>query len=278
MISLPGSMISQVYKNNSKPRAKNVLTMSIKTTFICIILVTLLFTDTVFAESVDDMTFYTEEYPPFNFKEKGVSKGFAVDILGEMLKLLNSSKSTDDFEFRPWANSYRMLEKVKNVCLFGTTRTEKRENNFKWVGPISKNVYGLMAKKNRKIKIKSFEDIKKYRVGGIRDDVAIQLLVERGIPKNNIQQVAKTRSNIDKLNFNRIDMWAYGVNVAKWELKASGFNPEDYEVVYIIDDVYDVYYAINKETSDKLVTDLQWALDEVKKQGLYQKIMDKYLK
>ena len=71
--------------------------------------------------------------------------------------------------------------------------------------------------------------------------------------------------NIDKLNYNRIDIWAYGVNVAMWELKSRGFKPEDYEVVFILEDKYYGYYAINKDTSDELVEKLQWALDEVKK-------------
>ncbi len=231
-----------------------------------------------FAESIDDMSFYTEEYPPYNFLDNGVPKGFTVDILMEMLKLLHSGKNLQDIEFRPCANSYRKLETEKNVCLFGTTRTDERNPKFKWVGPISKNVFGLTAKKGRNIKIETFEDIKKYRIGGIRDDVALQILLERGIPKDCIQQVAKTKINIDKLNMNRIDLWAYGVNVAKWELKSSGFNLEDYEVVYILEDKYDLYYAINKDTSDKLVQDLQHAFDEVKRLGIYQQIMDRYLK
>jgi len=195
-----------------------------------------------------------------------------------MLKYLEATKTPGDFEFRPWANSYRKLEKVKNVCLFSTTRTEERENKFKWVGPISKNVFGLTARKDQHIQINSFEDIGKYRIGGIRDDVALQILIERGIPLERIQQVAKTRSNIDKLNMGRIDLWAYGVNVAKWELKSNGYDPRDYEVVYILDDKYDLYFAINKNTSDELVNEMQNALDKVKNMGCYQKIMDTYLK
>jgi len=101
---------------------------------------------------------------------------------------------------------------------------------------------------SRHIQINSLEDINKPSIGGIREDASVQLLLERGIPKKNIHQVAKTRINIDKFNMGRIDVWANSDNGAMWELKSNGFNPADYELVFILDDKYDLCFAISKKT------------------------------
>jgi hypothetical protein len=73
---------------------------------------------------------------------------------------------------------------------------------------------------------------------------------------------ANSRS-INKLNFDRIDAWAYEKNVAFWEIKKNGFNSDDYQVVYNLFDG-DLYYAFNIETPDELIFELQTALDEIK--------------
>lgn len=40
----------------------------------------------------------------------------------------------------------------------------------------------------------------------------------------------------------------------------------------------ELYYVFHKDTSDILLEKMQTALDELKKDGEYQKILDKYLK
>ncbi len=72
-------------------------------------------------------------------------------------------------------------------------------------------------------------------------------------------------------------MWGYGENVAKWEIKKNGFNPSAYETVYVLKEK-ELYYAFHKATSDLLIQKLQGVLDDLKEQGEYQRIMDKYLK
>ena len=229
------------------------------------------------AASVDDVVFMTEQYPPYNLEEDNKLQGIAVDTLALMLPRAGSKQTREDIKLLPWARGYKRVLSEPNTCLFSTTRTEEREHLFKWVGPIAPNTVGLIARKERNIKIDSVEDIEKHKIGTIRDDVAEQYLVNAGISVDHMERVAETILNIKKMNRGRIDLWAYGENVAMWELKANGFNPADYESVYVLDRK-DLYFAFHKGTSDSVIQKLQAALDTLKTDGEYEKILDRYLK
>ena len=60
-------------------------------------------------------------------------------------------------------------------------------------------------------------------------------------------------------------------------LKANGFNPADYESVYVLNSK-ELYFAFHKDTPDSVIEKLQAALDSVKADGEYEKILDRYLK
>ncbi len=229
------------------------------------------------AASVDDIVFMTEQYPPYNFEENDKLQGIAVDTLALMLQKVESNQTRDDIKLLPWAHGYKRALSEPNTCLFSTTRIEEREHLFKWVGPIAPEAVGLIARKERNIKIDSVEDIENYKIGTIRNDVAEQYLINAGISVDDMERVAKTILNIKKLNRGRIDLWAYDENVAMWELKANGFNPADYESVHVLGRK-DQYFACHIGTSDFVIQNLQTALDTLKSGGEYEKILDRYLR
>ena len=235
-----------------------------------------------FAQTVDDLVLWTEQYPPFNFEENEKLQGISVDLMDIMLKKVNSRLTRDDIQLVPWSKGYKAGLTRKNNVIFGTTRTAERETLFKWVGPFAPTRISLTARKDRNIKINSINDVKKYKIGVIRDDVGEQLLVAAGIPKKNLDRTAKAISIIKKLSSGKIDMWSYEETVAKWFIKNNGFNPVDYEIVHVLKEGV-LSYAFHKDTPDSLIQKLQTALDEIKKKpagekSKYEKILDKYLK
>jgi len=229
------------------------------------------------AESVDDIVFMTEQYPPYNLEKDNKLQGIAVDMLALMLQRVGAKQAREDIKLLPWARGYKRVLSEPNTCLFSTTRTEEREHLFKWVGPIASGQVGLIARKDRNIKIDSVKDLERYKIGTIRDDVAELYLVDTGISVDDMERVAETVLNIRKLNRGRIDLWAYGENVAMWEFKANGFNPADYESVHVLSR-QNLYYAFHKDTSDSVIQKLQAALDTIKADGTYGQILDRYLR
>jgi polar amino acid transport system substrate-binding protein len=238
-----------------------------------------LFDNNAEASGVDDLQLITEDYAPLNFEKDGKIQGFTVDLLVEMLHRSGSTKTREEINVMPWTDGYRITQNQKNTVLFSTSRTEARETLFKWVGPIFSGYDAVIAKKSRNIRIDSTNDLNKYIIGVVRDDIAEQLLLEAGVKPNNIYQTISGTGgqNLGKmLAGERVDLWAYGEITAFWNLMESGFSSSDFEVVYYLKKT-DVYYALNREIDDEIVTKLQNALDEIKATGELQKIIKKYL-
>lgn len=136
-----------------------------------------------FSQENYDLHLYTDEYPPYNFLEKDKLEGISVDILEEMLQDIGSKLTKNDITVLSWSRAYNLLKKKDNVMLFSMTKTKERERLFKFVGPIAKTRIVLIARKDRNIRIDSIEDIKKYEVGTIRDDIGEQLLKKKEYQK-----------------------------------------------------------------------------------------------
>ena len=85
--------------------------------------------------------------------------------------------------------------------LYTTTRTPERESYFEWIGPIGpRKMLLFKLKERRDIQINSKEDLRKYRVGIVRDTSAMKLVVERGLfTKQQIDEAPSTTSNMKKL-------------------------------------------------------------------------------
>ncbi len=224
------------------------------------------------------ITIMTEVYPPYNMKVDGHLKGISVDVLEEMMKLLKTGQTRDDFMLSNWSRSYSMAEKRKNHMVFSTTRTSQREPLFKWVGPITKTTIGIMAQKKKQIVIKKLSDLNQYRVGTVLKDIGEQILKESGIDEKQLHSISGKNAidlSFKKMKNDRIDMFAYELNAASYEAKAKGHNLDDFEVIYTLKEG-ELYYAFNKETDDRLIMRWQNALDTVKENGLFDSILKKY--
>lgn len=82
-------------------------------------------------------------------------------------------------------------------------------------------------------------------------------------------------ANPKKLMKGRIDVWIAGLLQAPYKTKQAGLNPADIECVYRVKDT-ELYIAFHKDTPDDVVQAWQKALDDMKSDGGYQKILDKY--
>jgi polar amino acid transport system substrate-binding protein len=226
----------------------------------------------------DSLVLMSEEFPPYNFTDNnGDRKGTSIDLMVLILERMNSQKTRKDIEMLPWTRAYQKIQKEKNTVLFAMVKTTEREKLFKWVGPISTANNALIARKSQKIKIGSIEDAKKYTIGVVRDAAAAELVRKAGIPWENLNVVAKPEQNILKLERGRIDLIAYDEIVTRWILRDKGMKPEDFETVYLLEKG-EHYFAFNKDTPDALIQRMQAILDDLKKEGKYQEILDKYLK
>ncbi|NQY93468.1 MAG: transporter substrate-binding domain-containing protein [Campylobacteraceae bacterium] len=230
------------------------------------------------AKPIDEITFMTENYPPFNFKHNNKVQGISVDLILLMLQKLGGKQTRGDIHILPWARAYASVLEEEKTAIFAMTRTKKREKLFKWVGPISDTTIALIARKDRHIKINSVKDINDFKLGVVRDDIGEQLLHTLGVDKNNIEStggVDAIHKLLKMLDRNRFDLFSYEFLVASWEMKKLGFDVNDYEMVYKLSEAQ-LYFAFHKNTPDSIIVALQKALDELKKEKKYEEVIQKY--
>lgn len=166
-------------------------------------------------------------------------------------------------EFLPWTEGYRRALDEKDTVLFSTARLPQREQLFKWAGPIGPIRNVLLAKRDKDLNISNPEDLKKYRIGAIKEDSAVQMLQDKGMRKEDLVLGDTSDQIIEMLENGSIDAWAYGDTAGIWLIQRSGANASDYDVAYVLGQT-DYYYAFNKEIPDSLVQSFQEAIDYIK--------------
>ncbi|MCP5163149.1 MAG: ABC transporter substrate-binding protein [Hahellaceae bacterium] len=242
----------------------------------------LIFSSALMALTADDITYVSEDYPPFNYRDNDAPKGFAVDLLDAMLHAMSSKKTKQDVRFHPWARGYYMALNTPGTVLFSTTRSAARESLFKWVGPIAANTNEVLARKDRHIKINNTLDLLKYRIAVVRDDIGETMIINAGIPANNRETLTYPELAAKMLDTGRIDLWCYGQPSALWVIKNLGLNTQAFESVYNLGSAGEVYYAFHRDTPDTLIQQFQTVLDQLKQPGregepsAYTKILQRY--
>lgn len=146
----------------------------------------------------------TEDNPPFN--QSGIGgrvEGLSSVIVREMFRRSSLSYS---IELEPWLRAYNSALLENNTCVYSTIRTEARERQFKWVGPLVETPWALFARAGSK-SIASLESVRASVIGGYSGDAVAQYLVSNGF---NVELSASDQLNMRKLAAGRIDYWATG--------------------------------------------------------------------
>lgn len=215
------------------------------------------------------ITLWTEEYKPFNYKEKGEVTGYSTDLVKEAFK-----RAGVDYKINitAWKRAYDTALKVPNNGVYSTGRTGERESLFKWSEALTEFKMAMLAKKKDGIKIASLDDAKKYKVGGYQGDVIAKTLQDKGF---NLMLAKVDLQNRDRIDSGEIDIWPTGISDINTVSIKEGNEP--LEVVHIIDKT-PVNIAYNKETDQGIIDKVNAALKAMKSEGFYESAAKNYQK
>lgn len=228
------------------------------------------------ADSLPEFFMVTEDWKPYNFVENGELKGISVEVLLLMLEKIGSEQGLQDISVYPWIRAYKTTIETPNTILFTTTRTKKRENLFKWVGPIFEIDFNVYALRENNIHINSLADLKKYKIGTLRGDATEDVLVKKaGMKVRDFEQVSSNIQNTRKLALGRIDLAVHSEDTMLSTCMEAQIGCDKFEAVYTLD-TKRMYYAFHKNTPEKIIRIFQRAFDEIKKEGKLEEIFKKY--
>lgn len=247
-----------------------------KVTFILILFV--LLTNAAMPAYAEQIYGAYTDTPPFAFQHNNEPDGFNIKLLRTMLTL-DTMKGVDvTMKYYPFKRSFVTVLEEKDHFALIMARTPEREDSFKWVGPVYPRLIALYRLRDRSdLHITKIDDVMKYRIGAVRGQSAKDNLLKAGIGQEQIDEVTTMLQNVKKLFTGRVDFVVSNDLIFMYTLQEGGRSSKDIEKALTIDDDLDFYFGFNKETDDRIVHKFQQALDQLKQNGEYQKILNQYI-
>lgn len=215
---------------------------------------------------------YTEEYPPINFSQDGEAAGLATEVVREIMQRTGQNAP---IQVVPWARGYQQALQRANTGLFVTMRTEPRETLFKWVGPLTRNVTSFYALRSSYLSITSLEQAREFREVVVpRDWYSHQRLLAEGF--SNLNPVTSPAQMISMLKRGRVLLMVLD-NLSLNALLAQGdIQPDEVQLLFSFMHS-DSYIAFSISTDDALIERWQRELDDMKADGRFAAIYQKWL-
>lgn len=219
-----------------------------------------------------DLTIYTEDWPPISFKNGEKLDGMAVELVAALQKRLGSNVSV---QLVPWNRGYKALLEDPNVMLFTVGRSEEREKLMTLVGPIAVSSTVLYTRKGNAAKLLALgDDIHQVAVGAYRGSIFADTAIKKGF--QTVDLAATPQVIAKMLMMKRFDLWSEGSVVVASVLKEIGYSINDVEKVMVLDNL-ELYLAFSSKTPLTIIRAWEEALRQMKKDGSFQKIHQKWL-
>lgn len=220
------------------------------------------------AQAAEPITFYTEEYPPFNFiNDQGEIDGISTRLLQEALTTIDRPVS---FLLVPWARAFSEARLRPGNCVYSTARTAEREAMFRWVGPLLQTEWAAFALPGHSIEATSLEELKGLRVGSFHEDAISIYVANQGV---SIINASRDSENLKRLTSGLIDVWVTGSDVAEAVGASAGVQLERLFTFRRSE----IYLACHRSIPNSFLKRLQTRLDQLKEEGRSRQIWQQVL-
>lgn len=220
-------------------------------------------------ENDASLRFFTEEYAPFSFSEDGEVRG----INTELLKLTTEHLELDvTFMVAPWGRAQLATQKDANTCFFSAARTAEREDIYQWVGPLTREQITLYSLTPDSPELTTLQDASDYRVGGQTNDAYSNWVEAQGVP---VDPVTEVGSNLEKLKWERIDLWLAGSIAGPYIAAQQGV---DIYPQAASEEVFELWLACNPDFPRELIRQLNEKVARFTHDGTLEAIRNHYYK
>ena len=186
---------------------------------------------------------------------------------------------SSEVEFIPWERALKEVEAGKSDVVMGAYHNQEQEQSYIFSDPIYFLHLGLIARPGLGVtEYETLRDLAPYSIGisrgfanGDEFDAATYL----------DKQVATFPSlNIRKLFRGRIDMAVMNFDLFRYEAKKEGFCISDVEFMEPPLDSQGLYLMASRQIADgnKIIQDFNRGLDEIRKNGVFDRIVGRFHK
>jgi len=222
--------------------------------------------------SADDLRLLTHQLDPFTMTELDEPRGFAVDLVNEIMAM------TDDrspVTIVPFARLLAEVEQGPNTAGFIIARTPEREAKLQWVGPLIVTGVYVYVRAKSTLRMETLDDLRKLdRIGVQNGNTDDQFLTERGF--TNLERRSSEASTLrgveaDRLSAAPMSELVFERLVRELHLAPSAFRRIPFKL-------YDVslYLGVSKDVPHDRVARWSASLDELKASGRYDLLLKRY--
>jgi polar amino acid transport system substrate-binding protein len=216
---------------------------------------------------------YTEEFPPYNFTVNGEISGINIRLVKAACE---EAKIECLFEMYPWNRAMRMALSGPNTGIVSTARTEERETQFSWVGPLksSQNCIYKLASRND-VTIPNLKAASNYVMGASTDSAYRNVLKTLGFEVGkNLKIYREKYGSARPFAAQRVDLIVGSANSIELQLAAGGLTLKDVVPVAKIDNSHfkGNYLALHPAIDAEVVDKLQSSLDRLVSSGAAKEI------
>jgi polar amino acid transport system substrate-binding protein len=225
------------------------------------------------------LTIYTEHFPPYNFASDDKLTGINLELVRTMCELNDISC---EFNLYPWNRAFRMAEETPSSGLVSAAKTQERETLFKWVGPLVSGqhcIYKLSSRTD--ITVDDMSSLAKYSIAATRDNSHTTMLESLGLKADkNLRWFARKYSELKPFAAGRVDLIVGSAITIEAQVKHAELELSDIAPVFVIPlpPHNGNYLALNINTSDELVDNLQASLDKIRSQGALELVEAQFVK
>lgn len=206
------------------------------------------------------------EFPPFEYIENGEIKGFDIDLIKEIGKILNKEIVLKNIQFDGLIPA---LQTGKlDAIIAGMTVTAERKKNINFSNPYYTSKQLLIVNKNSTLS--TLESLKGHKVGVVLGCTGDVIATEMG-NSITLYRYNTTSESIMALNANKIDAVILDSEPAK------NFVKNNSNLKYIDNELAKEDYAIAVGKQNlTLVKNINAALETLKSNGTFEKLNKKY--
>lgn len=208
------------------------------------------------------------------YQEEGENKGPTIGILNALLK---ETEFSANVSYMPWARAFSIAKNTPNTLILSMLRTPEREDSFHWIIKVSQAARVFISLKSKpESYVETMAEAKKKLIAVILGSAAHKELISAGFSeKENIYIVSDGNKMLNLLINGRVDLIYSDPNNVKIGLAA--INQPDVAIRYkniTLENQRAGYIAINKNSDEKLVTQLQLAAAKFSKTPEYYRLLD----
>ena len=200
-----------------------------------------------------------EHLPPSSMMEGNVVVGRETLKVREVMARAGIAYS---IELLPWKRAYALALRELDTCIFSTTRTQERETQFRWIGPLNEAEWVLYGLAERRLALRTLDDAHGLAIGTVLGDARDNYLRQRGM---NVAPVTQEWLNPPKLLLGRIDLWAVGMAVGSKPF--AGKEWENKVVPLLTFNRVQTYLACNRQLPEAQAAAMQRAASAMRRDG-----------